>query len=46
MTVLTVLILLLIIPMSQELIHRFIPVGICVIFFELDINYGVSLVFL
>ena len=43
MEVLTVILLFLILPMIQELIHCIIPVGIRVSASEFDINYDVSM---
>ena len=45
MAVITVFIIIFLIPTVQELIHWFLPVGICVQVSKLDINYGISLGF-
>ena len=44
--VITVLILLLLLPTSQEIFHWIIPIGIRVIISKSYVNYGVSLIFL
>ena len=43
MAVLTVIILLLLPPMIQELIHLFVPVVVCIRVSRYDADYGVSL---
>ena len=43
--VITVLILILLLPTTQELVHWPIPVGIHISMSEFDIHDGVSLVF-
>ena len=42
-SVLTVLILVLLLPTRQEIIHWFVLVGVCIQVSKSDIDYGVSL---
>ena len=43
MVFLTVLILILLLPTIQEIIHWIIPVGICISIFKYDVKNGVSM---
>ena len=45
MEVLNVLILIHFLPTNQELIHWIKPVGICIRIVELDVDYGINLLF-
>ena len=45
LAVLTILILILILPTSQDVIHWLKPVGIHTIVVDFDVNHGVSLLF-
>ena len=46
MAVITMLFPILLLPTSQELIYRFVHVGVCVGVYKSDVDEGVSLDFL